>query len=480
MTEAPAAVPAQAYRWRWIALATILGAEVMDLLDSTIVNLAATPIERDLGGGAGTVQWVVGAYTLAFAVGLVLGGRLGDRHGRRTLFLLGVCGFVAASALCAAAQAPVLLITARAAQGFMGALLIPQGFGLMREVFPPAELGAAMGSFGPVIGLSAVIGPLLGGALVDADLFGLGWRVIFLINLPIGLLTLAGALRFLPPVEGDAGLRFDPLGVVLLAASSLMLIYPLIEGPGLGWPWWTLALLGGAAAGIALFVRHERRSAAPVIEPSLLRNRAFLGGVGVITLSFAAMIGFTLVFNVFTQAVLGYSPLEAAFAGSAYALGMAAAAAVGSASLLPRLGRRLLGLGLGVMALGVALQALTVQLAGLGAAPWMFLPAGLVFGVGGGLGLVPAFAVVLGGVRDHEIGSASGLMNAFQQLGGTIGVAVCGTLFFQVLGAGAIPAVQACAAVAAAFLIAGLALVPTLPAMPRPGDGGPRTGAAQA
>lgn len=460
--------PAAPYRWRWIALAAILGAEIMDLLDSTIVNLAATPIERDLGGGSGTVQWVVGAYTLAFAVGLILGGRLGDRYGRRTLFLVGTCGFVLASLACATAGDPTVLIGSRAVQGLVGALLIPQGFGLMREVFPPEELGRAVGSFGPVIGLTAVIGPLLGGALVSANLLGLGWRVIFLINLPIGLLTLAGALRFLPGVPGDPSLRFDPVGVALLGLSSLMLIYPLIEGRDRGWPWWAFVLLAGALAGFALFVRHERRSAAPVIEPTLLRNRAFLGGVGVITLSFAGMIGFTLAFNVFTQAVLGYTPLEAAFAGSAYAVGMAAAAGVGSGALLPRLGRRLLVLGLLLMALGAALQAVTVQLAGLGAPPWAFLPAGFVFGVGGGFGLVPVFSVVLGGVADREVGSASGMMNALQQLGGTIGVAVCGTLFFQFLPTAPLGAMQIAAGTAAAFLLVALALIGTLPRHARP------------
>lgn len=463
------ALAAEPYRWRWLALATILGAEIMDLLDSTIVNLAATPIERDLGGGSGTVQWVVGAYTLAFAVGLVLGGRLGDRYGRRTLFLIGTCGFALASLACATAHDPGVLIAARAVQGFLGALLIPQGFGLMREVFPSEELGKAMGSFGPVIGLTAVVGPLLGGALVDANLLGLGWRVIFLINLPIGLLTLAGALRFIPRVTGNRELRLDPLGVVLLGVASLMLIYPLIEGPGLGWPWWTFALLGGAVVGVGLFVRHERRSDAPVIEPSLLRSRAFLGGVGVITLAFASMIGFTLAFNVFTQSVLGYTPLQAAFAGSAYALGMAVAAAVGSGALLPKLGRRVLAIGFCLMILGAGLQALTVQLAGLGAPPWAFLPAGFVFGVGGGFGLVPAFSVVLGGVTDREVGSASGMMNAFQQLGGTIGVAVSGSLFFQLLPQGPLTAMETTAGVAAAFLVGALALVWTLPRQPRPG-----------
>ena len=220
----------QPYRWRWLVLGIILCAEIMDLLDATIVNLAATPIERALGGGSSTVQWVVGAYTLAFAVALVVGGRLGDKFGRKNLFVIGAAGFTLASLACAVAQDPTFLITARVAQGFLGALLIPQGFGIMKEVFPPEDLGKAFASFGPVIGLSAVAGPLLGGVLVDADLFGLGWRVVFLINLPIGILAVVGAIRFIPRSTRQADLKLDPLGVALLAAASLMLIFPLIQG----------------------------------------------------------------------------------------------------------------------------------------------------------------------------------------------------------------------------------------------------------
>jgi MFS family permease len=425
------------YRWRWLVLGTILCAEIMDLLDATIVNLAATPIERDLGGGASTVQWVVGAYTLAFAVALVLGGRLGDKYGRRNLFLVGAAGFTLASLACAIAQDAMFLIVARAAQGFLGALLIPQGFGIMKEVFPPHQLGKAFASFGPVIGLSAVGGPLLGGVLVDADLFGLGWRIVFFVNLPLGLAAVAGAFRFIPPSARNAQLRLDPLGVGLLAAASLLLVYPLIQGHDLDWPWWTFVLMA-----------------------------SYLGGLAVIMLSFGAMIGFTLVFNVFAQAVLGFSPLRTAFAGCGYALGMSIAAGAGS-GLVPRFGRAVLGIGFAVMILGVGLQALTVAWAGLGAHAWQFLPAGLVFGLGGGLAIVPIFSIILAGVADHEVGSASGVLNALQQLGGTIGVAVAGTLFFELLPDGPVRAMEITTIVAAGFLVGSLVLVRLLPRRPR-------------
>ena len=266
------------YRWRWLVLGIILCAEIMDLLDATIVNLAATPIERALGGSSSTVQWVVGAYTLAFAVALVVSGRLGDKFSRKNLFVIGAAVFTIASLACAVAQDPTFLITARVAQGFIGALLIPQGFGIMKEVFPPEDLGKAFASFGPVIGLSAVAGPLLGGVLVDADLFGLGWRVVFLINLPVGILTVAGALRFIPQSTRQADLKLDLLGVALLAAASLMLIFPLIQGHELDWPWSTFVLMAAALAAFALFASHNEawhpaHRAQPAAQPGLRQRR---------------------------------------------------------------------------------------------------------------------------------------------------------------------------------------------------------------
>jgi EmrB/QacA subfamily drug resistance transporter len=472
MTLETAAHPDQptspAYRWRWVVLAIILTAEIMDLLDSSIVNLAATPIARDLGGGSSTVQWVVGGYTLAFAVALVVGGRLGDKLGRKHLFVIGAAGFTVASLACALAQGPTFLIVARILQGFIGALLIPQGFGIMKEVFPPAELGKAFSTFGPVIGLSAVIGPLLGGVLVDADLFGLGWRVVFLINVPVGVVAVGLALRFMPRSARNPDLRLDPLGVGLLAAASVLLIFPLIQGRDLDWPWWTFAAMALSVPMFAIFGWHERHGAHPLIEPTLLRNRAYLAGIAVIMLGFAALIGASLVFNVFTQAVLGYSPLRAAFAGCTFAVGMAIAATLGGAVLVPRFGRSVLSAGFVLMMIGAGLVALTVQLGGLEAHAWQFLPAQLVFGFGAGLAIIPVFNITLAGVSDHEVGSASGVLNALQQLGGTTGVAVSGTLFFSWLPKhGPLPAMEVTVCVSAVFALAALVLVRLLPARAR-------------
>src|SRR3954453_21840804 len=187
-----------AYRFRWIVLAVVLVAEIMDLLDSTVITIAAPTVRADLGGGTATMQWWAAGYTLAFGVFLIVGGRLGDMFGRRRLFVIGISGFTLASAACALAPSPDVLIVTRVLQGGFGALLIPQGLGVIKNVFPPKEMGGAFAAFGPVMGLAAIAGPILAGWLTEADLLGTGWRMIFLLNVPLGLIGLIGALRFMP------------------------------------------------------------------------------------------------------------------------------------------------------------------------------------------------------------------------------------------------------------------------------------------
>ena len=247
-TFTPSVAVAQARpssRGLWLGFLVVLAASVMDLLDSTIAQTAAPAIRRDLGGSYAALEWISAAYTLAMAVTLLLGSRLGDLFGRRRVLLVGIGGFVAASALCSLARSPGVLIAGRALQGAVAAVMVPQGFGLIRELFGDEGQQKAFGVFGPVMGLAAVAGPLVGGALVNLNLAGTGWRAIFLVNVPIGLLAIQAGRRYLPRSAPSApGAGLDVPSIALAIGGGFALVYPLIEGREHGWPAWSFALLG--------------------------------------------------------------------------------------------------------------------------------------------------------------------------------------------------------------------------------------------
>jgi MFS family permease len=236
----------------------VLAASVMDLLDSTIAQTAAPAIRRDLGGSYADLEWITAAYTLAMSASLLLGSRLGDMFGRTRVLLIGIGAFVAASALCAVSQTPPMLIAARALQGSVAALMVPQTFGLTREMFGDEGQQKAFAVMGPVMGLAAVVGPLIGGGLVNLDLAGLAWRTIFLVNVPVGLVAMIVGARNLPrnaPATPDA--RPDVISVLLAMAGGVALVYPLIEGREQGWPPWSFAMLGGGVVILAAFALRQ-------------------------------------------------------------------------------------------------------------------------------------------------------------------------------------------------------------------------------
>ncbi|MFG2435510.1 MFS transporter [Streptomyces sp. NPDC048508] len=441
--ETPIDSPAP-YRWRWAALFVILAAEVMDLLDAVVTNIAGPSMRADLGGGASTLQWLAAAYTLSMAVGLVTGGRLGDIHGRRRMFLVGAAGFTLGSLLCAISVSPEMLIGARVVQGLFGAVMLPQGLGMIKEMFPPKESQKAFGMFGPVMGLSAVCGPILAGWLVDADYFGTGWRMIFLINLPLGAAAIAGALRYLPKGRSETKPRLDIPGMLLVSLGALLIIFPLVQGREYDWPLWTFAMMAASVVVFAVFARYEsHRSSSgqdPLVVPSLFRKRGFSGGMILGLVFFSTMQGFMLVFNLYTQIGLGYSPLKAGLVMVPWSGGMIVG--FGLAQGVVRFGRAVLQAGALVMALGVFGVWLTLDQVGSGVGPWQLLPSLLVTGIGMGLLMAPFFDIVLASVEQHETGSASGTMTAVQQLGGAFGVAILGTVFFGLLGGGIATAVD--------------------------------------
>ncbi|GAA2583757.1 hypothetical protein GCM10010399_12070 [Dactylosporangium fulvum] len=436
MTYEQCSQPVGPYRWRWAVLAVVLAAEVMDLLDATIIAIAGPSIRAELGGGTAFLQWLAAGYTLAFADGLVTGGRLGDIFGRRRMFLAGAAGFTLMSLLCAIAPGPGTLVAFRVLQGLAGAVLIPQGLGLIKAAFPPDKLGAAFGAFGPVMGLSAVCGPILAGFLVDADLFGTGWRMIFLINLPVGVAVVAGAALILPRgTERDRSLRLDLPGTALLSVGLILLLFPLVQGRELGWPWWAWASMAASFPALWVFQRYElrrhRSGRSPLVEPSLLAKRRFNAGLLVGLIFFAGLMGLTLILSVHLQLGLGFSPLRAGLTQSPWAFGTALGAVTAHVLSARFGGRQLLVGGTAVLGAGVLALLATLTLTDGPVTSWRLVPALLVLGVGMGSSMAPYFDLVLAAVDEHEVGSASGTLTAAQQFGGALGVALLGTAYFS-------------------------------------------------
>ena len=427
------------YALRWPALFVILAAEVMDLLDALITSIAGPTIVRDLGGGQTLIQWLSAGYTIAMSSGLLIGGRLGDIYGRRRMFLIGMSGFTLMSLACALSVSPGMLITFRVLQGLIGAVMLPQGLGMIKEMFPPAEATKAFGAFGPVMGLSAVGGPILAGWLVTANLFGWEWRTIFATNIPIGLIALFAGFKILPPSRPDPSVHIELTSAGIASGSMFLLIYPLIQGRELGWPVWVFVMLAAGLAGFVLLARIEtsrdRAGRVTLITPTLFRKRAFVGGMATGMALFGSLMGLSIVFTLFVQIGLGFSPLKAGLAG----IPQAAAMIIGfgaSQPLMGKLGGRLvMHIGEAISAAGFVLFVLVLHGAGDGITVWSMVAPLAVLGVGMGLTMAPFFDIVLAGVDDKESGSASGVLTAVQQLGGAFGIAVLGTVFFNALTA---------------------------------------------
>ena len=323
-----------------------------------------------------------------------------------------------------------MLILLRALQGGFGALMIPQGFGMLKESFEEDEMSKVFGTFGPMMGLSALAAPILAGALVEANLWGIGWRLVFLINVPIGIATFAAALRVLPRTVAHPGIKLDVVGMVLIGAALSAIIYPLIQGQTEGWPAWTFAMLAAGAALLGAFVVWERRHKGdPLIEPRLLANRTYTSGAAVALAFFGAFGGLVLCLSLFTQLGEGFSPIHAGLALIPMVLGMLAGMGAGMA-LVGRLGRRLLHLGVAVVAAGTVGLALTVSGADSVSA-WELAPSLVVIGIGFGASIGQLFDFILAGVGMDEVGSASGVLEATQQLASALGVAILGTIFFS-------------------------------------------------
>src|SRR5690242_14267124 len=440
MTAAVAAAPPlpAAHPRRWLAAGVMMVAALMDMIDVTIVNVALPTIRTDLGASASQLEWVISAYMLAFASVLIVAGSFGDVFGRRRVFLLGIGAFGLASLCAGLAQTPGELIAARVVQGAAAGAMMPQLLATFRSIFAGEERAKAFGLFGAVLGFASALGLVLGGVLTDADLFGWSWRSVFFINLPIAVLAFAAAVRLVPETRDRSAGRPDVTGAVLLAAALVAVAYPLLEGRSLGWPAWAWLLLAAGLvmlAGLGLVEeRRQHTRVAPLLRTRLFRIPAFTAGLFVMLAFSAGAQGFFLVLAVWIQTGMGYSPLAAGLTALAFSAGsfLLAPAAV---PLAQRYGRYVLCGGGLLLAAGILAVRLGAGHVGRGGDPWPIVPGLVLAGAGLSLLVIPLANVVLAAVPSQAAGGASGQFSTAQQLGGALGVAVVGTIFFGQLGA---------------------------------------------
>lgn len=465
MSESPS--PPARPQLRWLAFAAAVAAAAMDLLDSTIAQVAAPSIHRDLGGSYAVIQWVTAAYALAMAVGLLAGGRLGDQYGRKRMLLAGLGAFTIASAVCATAASPGELIAARAAQGAAGAVMVPQVFGLIRDLFAPQEMGKAFGVYGPVMGLAAMLGPIVSGGLISLNLAGSGWRMIFLVNLPVGGFAVITGARLLPaagqqPARGSLDLR----GMLLAAAAMFLLVFPLVQGHEMGWPGWLIAALAGSVPVLAVFaayqVRRKRSGRAPLVEPGIFSHRSYAAGTLFALVFCGSMGGIILIFNVLLQVGLGFSPWHSALTTAPWAFGAFVGSAAGGVQMAKH-GRKVLHTGLIVECAGLIAICAVLHAAAAGVSTLDLLVPMIIGGAGMGMVFVPLFDIAMADIAPHEMGSAASVLQSANGLGLSLGVAGVGAIFFAITGTGGIhsfvtagqwTALASAILLAAAYLIA--------------------------
>lgn len=424
---------------RWRALAVCITALFMTLLDLSIVNVALPSIRAGLGAGASEVQWVVSGYALAFGMVPIIAGRLGDDRGRRFMLLAGIVGFILTSLVVGLAPNPGVLIAGRVLQGVSGGLINPQVSGLIQQLFPRSERGRAFGLLGGAVGIATATGPVLGGAIIGLGGAELGWRLTFIINVPVGIASFVLCRRWLPadPVRGTAARRpLDLAGAGLLALGVFAVLFPAVQYDS-SRDLRLAYLLLPAALVLAGFVVWERgparRGGHPLIDLELFRIRSYSDGLGVAVLYFAAFTGTPLVLSLFLQEGLGFSALRSGLTASTFAVGAAVSALVGG-RLVNRYGGRLLVGALGLFVVGVA-GAAAVVLALAGDVPdnhLALLLTGplLVAGLGGGSVITPNQTLSLAEVDSVGGATAGGMLQTAQRVGSSLGTAVISAVFY--------------------------------------------------
>jgi len=400
------------------------------------VNVAIPSIQRDLDASFAEIQLVLAGYQLAFACTLITGGRLGDIFGRKRLFIIGMSVFTLASLACGLSADATLLILARVVQGAGAGLMVPQVLSTIQVTIPPRDRGRAFGLFGATIGIATILGPLVGGALIALDLFGTDWRMIFLVNIPIGAASVAAAFRMLPETKAPDAPRLDIPGALLATTGLFLLVYPLTEGREKGWPGWLVGMLVLSVPVLAVFVALQRRKTredrSPLVLMTLFSNRSFTVGLLVSLVFFAGIPAFFFTFGLYLQIGLGFSALHAGLTGFPFAVGTAIASSRSDA-LAQRLGTNVLRLGSGLLAVSMVVNIVVLHHFGTDLHSWEIAPFLLFSGLGLGCFIAPLTNLILAGIRGREAGSASGVLTTGQQVGGALGVAVVGIVFFGLL-----------------------------------------------
>src|SRR5580692_9453024 len=431
---------------RWKALPIVLSATFMSLFDIFVVNVAAPSIQHDLHASSSILEMVVAGYSFSYAAGLVTGARLGDLVGRRRMFIIGLGLFAAASLLSGLAPSSAILVVGRLAQGFGAAAMVPQVLSLLTANFRPDERPRVFSLFGVTVGLGTVAGQILGGVLLHFNLFGWGWRPIFLVNVPIGIIAIILTRRLIPESRPDKADRLDPLGVVLLTAGVGAITAPLVLGQAEHWPLWTWISFAGGSVLIAAFVWWESRLGSrgghPLLPLSLFEHRAFNSGL-LVNLGFFSFFGSVLLtLTLFLQEGLHYSPMRAGLTFAPLGVAFALSSLKGR-SLHAKYGRDIISVGAATALIGVIGLAVVVTVSGLSANSLELSPVLAMIGIGNGLVVPLIVQGVLQSVPSHRTGAASGMLTTTQQFSMTLGIAAVGTLFFaREASAGIVSALQ--------------------------------------
>ncbi|MFI6504301.1 MFS transporter [Nonomuraea typhae] len=434
-------------------LAVLLVAWFMAQFDFFVVNVAAPAFERELGARPAELELIVGGYAFTFATGMITGGRLGDRYGYRRMFVVGMAAFTLASVLCGLAVSPAQLIAARLLQGLAGAIMVPQVLAMIPVIYEPAERPRAVGWYGLAGGVGAIAGQVLGGLLLTADVLGLGWRVVFLLNLPIGVVTAVLAARLLPGAASTSYARLDLRGAAGLALGLGLVLVPLGLGHGTGWAWAAMAA-AVPVLGLTAWWQHAlaRRGGQPVLDLALLKVRSYLAGVGAVTAFTAYFVSFMFTLTLLLQGGYELTAFQAGLAFAPMAVMFSLTSLTGT-SLVRRYGLRVVLIGGGIAALGLVLMLLAQGL------PWT-IAALVIVGTGNGLVLPQLIGAALVEVEPGQAGIAAGFLTTAQQFAGAGGVAVIGAVFFAVAARGGyVMGMRWAAAIDLALILVVLAVV---------------------